>query len=62
MFEDPAKGELYRQVERQVVLSMLSHAHELPGKNLAELFPDVQPTGIEDFLRSGWLLKQSTIS
>ena len=62
VFEDPAKGELFHEVERQVMLSMLSHAHELPGKNLAEIFPDVQPTNIEDFLRAGWKLKQSTIS
>ena len=62
VFEDPAKGELFHQVERQVVLSMLSKAHELPGKNLAELFPDVQTTNIEDFLRAGWILKQSATS
>ncbi|KAL8818820.1 MAG: hypothetical protein Q9191_007856, partial [Dirinaria sp. TL-2023a] len=40
VFDDPDKGELFRQVERQVVLSMLSHAHELPGKDLAEIFPE----------------------
>ena len=62
VFEEPAKGELFHEVERQVMLSMLSNAHELPGKNLAELFPDVQTTNIEDFLRAGWILKQSTIS
>jgi hypothetical protein len=62
VFEDPVKGELFHEVERQVMLSMLSHAHELPGKSLAEIFPDVQPTHIEDFLRAGWKLKQSTIS
>ena len=62
VFEDPAKGDLFHQVESQVMLSMLSGAHELPGKNLAELFPDVQTTNIEDFLREGWALKQSTKS
>ena len=62
VFEEPAKGELFHEVERQVMLSMLSNAHELPGKNLAELFPDVQTTNIEDFLRAGWILKQSAIS
>ncbi|KAK9437378.1 NmrA family transcriptional regulator [Metarhizium brunneum] len=59
VFQDPAKGEMFRDVERQVMLSMLSGAHDLPGKNLAELFPEVQKTDIEDFFRAGWTLKQS---
>ncbi|KAH0598175.1 hypothetical protein MHUMG1_03468 [Metarhizium humberi] len=59
VFQDPAKGEMFREVERQVMLSMLSGAHDLPGKNLAELFPEVQTTDIEDFFRAGWTLKQS---
>ena len=62
VFEDPVKGEMFREVELQVMLSMLNNAHDLPGKNLAELFPDVQTTNIEDFLRAGWTLKQSTLS
>lgn len=62
VFEEPAKGEMFREVELQVMLSMLSNAHDLPGKNLAEVFPDVQTTNIEDFLRAGWTLKQSKIS
>ncbi len=62
VFEEPAKGEMFREVELQVMLSMLSNAHDLPGKNLAELFPDVQTTSIEDFFRAGWTLKQSTVS
>lgn len=57
---DPASGEFLRQVERQIMLSMLSRAHDLPGKNLAELFPEVQQTRIEDFFSAGWALKQST--
>ncbi|KAI1654733.1 hypothetical protein F4813DRAFT_398857 [Daldinia decipiens] len=59
VFDEPVKGEVFRQVEVKVMLSMLSHAHDLPGKNLAELFPEVQATHIEDFLRAGWALKQS---
>lgn len=59
VFSDPAKGDLLHQVELQVMLSMLSRAHDLPGKNLAELFPDVQTTTIKDFLEAGWALKQS---
>ncbi|KID73971.1 Oxidoreductase swnN [Metarhizium brunneum] len=59
VFQDPAKGEMFRDVERQVMLSMLSRAHDLPGKNLAELFPEVETTDIEDFFRAGWTLKQS---
>ncbi|KPM42090.1 hypothetical protein AK830_g4484 [Neonectria ditissima] len=59
VFQDSSKGELFREVKRQVMLSMLSNAHQLPGKNLAELFPEVQATNIEDFLRAGWTLKQS---
>lgn len=59
VFEDPAKGELLYQVELQVMLSMLSHVHELPGKNLAEIFPEVQTTDIEDFFKAGWALKYS---
>ena len=62
VFDEPAKGEMFHEVELQVMLSMLSNAHDLPGKNLAELFPDVQITNIEDFLRAGWTLKQSTIA
>lgn len=62
VFQDPAKGEMFRDVERQVMLSMLSGAHDLPGKNLAELFPEVQTTDIEDFFRAGWTLKQSRAS
>ncbi|KID83601.1 NmrA family transcriptional regulator [Metarhizium guizhouense ARSEF 977] len=62
VFQDPAKGEMFRDVERQVMLSMLSGAHNLPGKNLAELFPDVETTDIEDFFRAGWTLKQSRAS
>ena len=62
VFEEPVKGEMFREVELQVMLSMLSNAHDLPGENLAELFPDVQITSIEDFFRAGWTLKQSQIS
>ncbi|KAI0540450.1 hypothetical protein GGR58DRAFT_130197 [Xylaria digitata] len=62
VFNDPARSELFREVERQVMLSMLSHAHDLPGKNLAEIFPDVETTNIEEFFRAGWELKQSTTS
>ncbi|EFQ97952.1 hypothetical protein MGYG_00988 [Nannizzia gypsea CBS 118893] len=58
VFDDPVKGKLFQEVETQVMLSMLSGAHDLPGKNLSELFPEVQVTNIEDFLRAGWELKQ----
>ena len=60
VFKEPAKGEMFHEVELQVMLSMLSNAHDLPGKNLAELFPGVQTTNVEDFFRAGWTLKQST--
>lgn len=62
VFEEPGKGEMFHEVELQVMLSMLSNAHDLPGKDLAELFPKVQTTNVEDFLRAGWTLKQSTMS
>jgi hypothetical protein len=62
VMSDPASGEFLRQVEHQIMLSMLSKAHVLPGKNLAELFPEVQPTNIEAFFKTGWALKQSTAS
>ncbi|KAL6720325.1 hypothetical protein ACLMJK_002246 [Lecanora helva] len=62
VFEDPEKGEIFHQVELQVMLSLLSNAHELPGKDLAEMFPDVRTTNIEDFLKAGWALKQSKTS
>ncbi|KAI1179733.1 hypothetical protein F4777DRAFT_397214 [Nemania sp. FL0916] len=62
VFKDPAKGEMFQEVELQVMLSMLSNAHDLPGKNLSEIFPDVQTTGIEEFFRAGWALKQGTTS
>jgi hypothetical protein len=58
IFSDQTNGEFLRKVEQQIMLSMLSHAHDLPGKNLAELFPEVQPTKIEDFVRAGWEIKQ----
>jgi hypothetical protein len=41
------------------MLSMFSRAHDLPGKNLAEIFPEVQPVKIEEFLRAAWDIKQS---
>jgi hypothetical protein len=62
VFEDPAKGKFFREVELQVMLSVLSNAHDLPGKNLAELFPDVQATEIEPFFRQGWAIKQRASS
>ena len=62
IFKEPAKGDMFKEVEREVMLSMLSNAHDLPGKNLAELFPDVQTTRIEDFFRAGWAIKQGKIS
>jgi hypothetical protein len=62
VLSDPASVEFLRQVEHQIMLSMLSKAHVLPGKDLAELFPEVQPTNIEAFFRAGWALKQSTTS
>ncbi|KFY51103.1 hypothetical protein V496_08933 [Pseudogymnoascus sp. VKM F-4515 (FW-2607)] len=55
-------GDFLRKVEHQVMLSMLSKAHVLPGVDLSELFPEVQPTRIEDFFRAGWALKQGTTS
>nr|POE90201.1 hypothetical protein CFP56_20668 [Quercus suber] len=60
VFSNPVTGETFRQVEHQIMLSMLSNAHDLPGRNLAEIFPDVQPTDIEEFFRAGWELKQDT--
>lgn len=60
VFEEPAKGEMFREVELQVMLSILSNAHDLPGKDLAGIFPNVRKTNIEEFLREGWALKQST--
>ncbi|KAI1840730.1 hypothetical protein JX265_002093 [Neoarthrinium moseri] len=62
VFKDPVKGELLHQVEIQVMLSMLSNAHELPGKDLAQVFPNVQKTEIEDFLRAGWKLKEGKMA
>lgn len=62
VFKNPANGELFRGVELQVMLSVLNNAHDLPGKNLAELFPDVRTTNIEDFFRQGWELKQRATS
>ncbi|ORY11781.1 NmrA family transcriptional regulator [Clohesyomyces aquaticus] len=59
VFSDPVKGELFHEVERQVMLSMLSHAHVLPGTDLADLFPDVKKTNIEQFFKEGWELMQS---
>ena len=50
VFEEPAKGQMFCEVEQQVMLSMLSNAHDLPGKDLAELFPNVQTTKIEGFI------------
>ena len=55
-------NEMFREVEQQVMLSMLSNTHDLPGKDLAELFPNVQTTKIEDFFRAGWTLKQDKVS
>ncbi|PVH91807.1 NAD(P)-binding protein [Periconia macrospinosa] len=51
--------DFLRKVEHQIMLSMLSKAHVLPGKDLAELFPEVQPTKIENFLEAGWDMKKT---
>lgn len=59
VFEEPAKGEMFYEVEQQVMLSMLSNEHNLPGKDLAELFPNVQTTKIEGFLGVGWTLDKT---
>ena len=61
VFEELAKGEMFCEVEQQVMLSLLSNAHDLPGKDLAELFPFVQTTKIEGVFRAGWTLKQETV-
>lgn len=62
VFEEQVKGEMFREVEQQIMLSMLSNAHNLPGKDLAEIFPNVQTMKIEDSFRAGWTLKQKATS
>ena len=62
VLSDPVNGDFLRQVEHQIMLSMLSKAHVLPGTNLADLFPEVQPTNVEAYFRAGWELKQSIAS
>ncbi|KAF2762470.1 NAD(P)-binding protein [Pseudovirgaria hyperparasitica] len=57
IFDDPDRGDEMREVELQVMLSMLSRAHDLPGENLGEVFPGVKQTNIEEFLRAGWEIK-----
>jgi len=60
VMNDPVSDDFLRQVEEQIMLSMFSKAHNLPGQDLRELFPDVCTTDLEDFLRTGWAIKQST--
>ena len=62
IMNDPNGGEFLRQVELQIMRSMLSRSHDLPGTNLAELFPEVPTTKIEDFFTAGWTLKQEQSS
>jgi hypothetical protein len=61
VMEDPTSGDFYGQVEKQIMLSMFSRAHILPGKDLAEIFPDVETTDVEAFLKEGWAMKQGTL-
>lgn len=63
VFTNPTFGELFQLVEKEVMLALLSNAFDLHrGTNLADLFPDVRPTTIEEFLREGWslLLKEAS--
>lgn len=45
-------------VEKETMFAALSDGYNLHGKNLAEVFPDVVTTGIEDFLEQSWRLKE----
>ncbi|KAK5996420.1 Oxidoreductase swnN [Cladobotryum mycophilum] len=61
-FEQPFFGDIFRGIEKEVLLTVLSDGYELPGKNLAEIFPDVQTTNIEEFLAEAWKLKEAKAS
>lgn len=58
LFADPSWGELYQLVEMEAMFTLLSDGYDLHGKNLADLFPDVETTDIEDFLGQSWRLKE----
>ncbi|KAI1840725.1 hypothetical protein JX266_013070 [Neoarthrinium moseri] len=58
LFSDPFWGPLYQLVEKEVVYTLLSDGYDLSGQNLADLFPGVTPTDLEDFLRQSWKLKE----
>jgi len=62
LFADPSWGELYQLVEKEAMFALLSDGYDLHGKNLADIFPDVQTTNIEDFLEQSWRLKENKMT
>ena len=58
LFADPSWGEVYRLVEKEVMFTLLSNGYDLHGKNLADIFPDIQTTDITDFLKQSLVLKR----
>lgn len=58
LFTESSWGKLYQLVEKETMFAALSDGYNLHGKNLAEVFPDVVTTGIEDFLEQSWRLKE----
>ncbi|KAK2592578.1 hypothetical protein QQS21_009723 [Conoideocrella luteorostrata] len=59
IFAQPVLGDIFRGIEKEVLLTVLSNGYELPGKDLAEIFPDVQTTNLEEFLREAWKVKEA---
>ncbi|KXJ93605.1 hypothetical protein Micbo1qcDRAFT_174641 [Microdochium bolleyi] len=46
-------------IEKEAMYTALSNGYDLQGEDLGKLFPDVQTTPIDDFLKDAWILKQA---
>ncbi|KZZ92942.1 NAD(P)-binding domain protein [Moelleriella libera RCEF 2490] len=59
VFAQPSSGQLFRELEREVLLTTLGGGYEnLQGQDLAEMLPDVSVTDLETFLRRAWETKE----
>ncbi|KAK7997501.1 FAD dependent oxidoreductase [Apiospora arundinis] len=59
LFADEQWGDLYRLVEKETMVTLLSDGYDMRGSDLAEFFPGVEITSVEDFLRQCWLVKET---
>ncbi|ETS81350.1 hypothetical protein PFICI_06352 [Pestalotiopsis fici W106-1] len=57
LFAQEQWGNLYQLVEKEAMFTLLSDGYNLGGESLMDMFPEVQITRIETFLRDAWTCK-----